>query len=133
VPLLDVGCLPPLSPRMVLSDLSPWLSLVWPRIDALFVGGSTQWKLGPSAEALVAEAKARGKWVHMSRVNSARRIRYAASIGCDSIDGTKWVRWRDAYLDSGLDLAGGPQIAAAPADPAPEQAQPEPLLQPWGR
>ncbi len=44
----------------------------------------------------------------MGRVNSARRIRYAASIGCDSVDGTKWVRWRDAYLDSGLDLTTEP-------------------------
>jgi hypothetical protein len=74
--------------------------------DALFIGASTEWKLGPSAEALVAQAKDRGKWVHMGRVNSHRRIRYAASIGCDSVDGTKWVRWRDAYLDSGLKLVG---------------------------
>lgn len=87
-----------------IEDLQRWLSMAWPRVDALFIGGSTAWKLGASAEALVAEAKRRGKWVHMGRVNSDRRIRYAASIGCDSIDGTKWVRWRDAYLNSGLDL-----------------------------
>jgi hypothetical protein len=89
-----------------LEHLPRWLATAWPRIDALFIGGSTDWKLGPSAEALVADAKSRGKWVHMGRVNSARRIRYAASIGCDSVDGTKWVRWRDAYLDSGLQLVG---------------------------
>ncbi len=88
--------------------LGCWLSLVWPRIDALFIGGSTEWKLGSAAEALVAEAKRRGKWAHMGRVNSARRIRYAASIGCDSVDGTKWVRWRDAYLDAGLGLVTEP-------------------------
>jgi hypothetical protein len=86
-----------------LEDLGRWLSTVWPRIDALFIGGTTDWKLGPAAETLVTEAKARGKWVHMGRVNSGRRIRYAASIGCDSVDGTKWVRWRDVYLDAGLD------------------------------
>lgn len=91
-----------------LEYLGSWLSLLWPRIDALFIGGSTEWKLGPAAQALVAEAKRRGKWVHMGRVNSARRIRYAASIGCDSVDGTKWVRWRDAYLDSGLGLVTEP-------------------------
>jgi hypothetical protein len=91
-----------------LEHLGSWLSLAWPRIDALFIGGSTAWKLGPAAEALVLEARRRGKWVHMGRVNSARRIRYASSIGCDSVDGTKWVRWRDAYLDSGLDLATKP-------------------------
>ena len=91
-----------------LEQLGCWLALAWPRIDALFIGGSTAWKLGPSAEALALEAKRRGKWVHMGRVNSARRIRYAASIGCDSVDGTKWVRWRDAYLRLGLDLTTEP-------------------------
>ena len=27
-------------------------------------------------------------WVHMGRVNSQRRLRYAHAIGCDSVDGT---------------------------------------------
>ena len=57
-------------------------------IDCLFLGGSTDWKLGPGAWDLTQEAKARGKWVHMGRVNSWRRFKYAASIGCDSADGT---------------------------------------------
>lgn len=60
----------------------------WDAFDVLFVGGDTAWKLGPHARRLVAEAKARGKWVHMGRVNSARRLRYADAIGCDSADGT---------------------------------------------
>lgn len=55
---------------------------------AVFVGGSTEWKLGPAARALVAEAKQLGLWVHMGRVNSLRRLRYAQAIGCDSVDGT---------------------------------------------
>ena len=32
----------------------------------------------------------RGLWIHMGRVNSLRRLAYAASIGCHSIDGTQW-------------------------------------------
>lgn len=48
----------------------------------------TEWKLGEAAARLVAAAKARGLWVHMGRVNSYKRIAYAASIGCDSSDGT---------------------------------------------
>lgn len=64
------------------------LPVPWNDIDALFIGGDTAWKLGPAAAALVAEAKSRGKWVHMGRVNSGRRLRYAADIGCDSADGT---------------------------------------------
>lgn len=60
----------------------------WADFDVLFVGGTTGWKLGPHARALVAEAKRRGKWVHMGRVNSERRFEYARAIGCDSADGT---------------------------------------------
>ena len=60
----------------------------WDSFDVLFIGGSTEWKLGPHARALAAEAKRRGKHVHMGRVNSLRRYRYAEAIGCDSVDGT---------------------------------------------
>lgn len=64
------------------------LDVPWREFDVLFVGGDTDWKLGPHARALVAEAKARGKGAHMGRVNSLRRLRYAQAIGCDSADGT---------------------------------------------
>lgn len=62
--------------------------LDWDSFDVLFLGGSDAWKLGEGAAKLVAEAKRRGKWVHMGRVNSYKRYAYAASIGCDSADGT---------------------------------------------
>lgn len=60
----------------------------WGEFDVLFIGGSTEWKLGAAVRGLVAEAKARGKGVHMGRVNSLKRFRYAEAIGCDSVDGT---------------------------------------------
>ena len=72
------------------------ITLPWDEFDVLFIGGDTAWKLGRHARRLVSEAKARGKWVHMGRVNSARRLRYADAIGCDSADGT--------YLAFGPDL-----------------------------
>lgn len=56
--------------------------------DAFFIGGSTKWKLSRMARELAQEAKQRGKWLHMGRVNSLARIHYADSIGCDSVDGT---------------------------------------------
>lgn len=56
--------------------------------DAFFIGGSTAWKLSKAARELAQEAKQRGLWVHMGRVNSLARIHYAESIGCDSVDGT---------------------------------------------
>lgn len=68
----------------------------WDQFDVLFIGGSTEWKLGPHARAAVREAKARGKRVHMGRVNSEKRYRYAAQIGCDTADGT--------YLTFGPDV-----------------------------
>lgn len=64
------------------------LTVPWDLFDVLFIGGSTEWKLGAAAAGLVAEAKRRGKWVHMGRVNSYKRYKYAAGIGCDSVDGT---------------------------------------------
>jgi hypothetical protein len=64
------------------------LAVPWNDFDCLFIGGSTEWKLGPAARRLVAEARRRGKWVHMGRVNSRQRLLYAAGIGCDSVDGT---------------------------------------------
>jgi hypothetical protein len=78
-------------------DRVPWIS-----IEALFIGGTTAWKLGRDARALVAAAKANRKWVHMGRVNTKRRIRYAAQIGCDSIDGTAFSKWPDIYIPKGI-------------------------------
>jgi hypothetical protein len=61
----------------------------WDAFDVLFIGGTTEWKLSEGAYWLVAEAKRQGKWVHMGRVNSRRRIRIAVLAGCDSVDGTQ--------------------------------------------
>lgn len=72
----------------VAQDGQESLPVPWDSFDVLFVGGSTEWKLGRHARALVAEAKRRGVYVHMGRVNSERRWRYAEAIGCDSVDGT---------------------------------------------
>lgn len=64
------------------------LNVPWDDVDWLFVGGSTQWKLGPGAERLIGQAKANGKKVHVGRVNSARRFARFREMGCDSADGT---------------------------------------------
>lgn len=100
-----------------LEDLPPPWSVPWPEFDVFFIGGSTEWKLGPAARGLVREARARGKRIHMGRVNSLRRFRYAEAIGCDSVDGTyltfgprtnlpKLLSWTsETTLD--LDLNGG--------------------------
>lgn len=85
----------------------------WGSIDCLFIGGSTEWKLGEAAREIVAEAKRRGKWVHMGRVNSERRYEYARAIGCDSVDGTYLTFGPDVNLPKLLAwtrLAGQPPL-----------------------
>lgn len=60
-----------------------------PDADAYFVGGSTAFKLSDSATDLIVEAKRRGAWVHMGRVNSKQRLKHAHVRGVDSVDGTR--------------------------------------------
>lgn len=66
------------------------LPVPWNDFDCLFVAGSvkTKWKTSEAAYELVREAKQRGKWVHMGRCNSARRLIASHMAGYDSADGT---------------------------------------------
>lgn len=70
----------------------------WDELDAVFVGGDDDYKLGPVAAAIVRKAKSLGKLAHMGRVNSAKRIAYAHSIGCDSVDGTSMSRFPAKHI-----------------------------------
>ncbi len=62
--------------------------LPWDEFDALFIGGTTDFKLSMKARDFVDEAKALDKWVHMGRVNSYKRMLLAKQWNCDSTDGT---------------------------------------------
>lgn len=66
-------------------------NLPWDAFDALFLGGTTEFKLSDTARRLVAAAVERGKHAHMGRVNSKRRLVTAHSWGCHSVDGTYLV------------------------------------------
>ena len=88
-------------------DVIPWADL-----DAVFVGGSDAFKLGPDAHRIVRAAVERGTPAHMGRVNSHRRIALAAAMGCATSDGTflrravranvpRMLRWFDK-LDRGI-------------------------------
>lgn len=85
-----------------LEDLGPWLERTWHRLSGLFIGGSTEWKLGLAAEHLIRDAKERDKWVHMGRVNGRRRVQYARVVGCDSVDGSSFARFRTTWLPTAL-------------------------------
>lgn len=84
----------------------------WEEIDALFIGGTTDFKMGDEAAEVAREAKRRDKWLHMGRVNSQKRVAYAASLGCDSFDGSGFSKWSKTWLHKGLAWAqGGQQLA----------------------
>lgn len=87
-------------------------SLPWAGISTVFVGGSTEWKLSDAAALIVKEAKDRGRWVHMGRVNTWRRVEYAKSIGVDSIDGTSVSMYTDAHLPRRSEQASSPSQMA---------------------
>lgn len=72
----------------VLQDNQRSADVPWDELHAVFIGGTTSYKLSFKARLLAIEAAERGKWVHMGRVNSLGRLRVAASWGCDSVDGT---------------------------------------------
>lgn len=73
---------------LVAQDGIEHLPIPWESFDVLFIGGGTAWKLSPAVADLAAEARKRGKSIHLGRTNSFKRLRYAASIGCTSADGT---------------------------------------------
>jgi len=74
------------------------LEVPWDAFDVLFIGGTDAFKLGPHAAELAREAKLREKRVHLGRVNSLKRMRYAAWLDCDSADGTYLVFGPDVNL-----------------------------------
>lgn len=75
----------------------------WEAIDAVFIGGTDAFKLGPDAVTIAQAAAERGKWVHWGRVNSGKRLAYCAGTeAADSCDGSSWARWRKTQLDRGL-------------------------------
>lgn len=78
---------------LALQDGQEHLPIPWESIAAIFVGGSTSWKLSDHAMHCVKAAKALGKWVHVGRVNDPARFEYFEEMGADSIDGTGISRY----------------------------------------
>ena len=75
-----------------------------PDFDWMFIGGTTDWKMGIGAKDCIWRAKDMDKPVHVGRVNSIGRFRYFQKLGCDSADGTNPIyepdvarrRWTNA-------------------------------------
>lgn len=105
------------------TDHSCWM---WDEIDALFIGGSTEWKLSAEAAEIARAARAMGKWVHVGRVSSLMRYVHAAvEMEAHSVDGTyitkapdknlenvlSWIRW----VEGGGELFGPVATEVEPA------------------
>ena len=71
----------------VAQDGAEVATMPWPDFDALFIGGTDEFKMSQTAIDIAAEAKRRGMWVHVGRVNSRQRYLRFSSIA-DSADGT---------------------------------------------
>lgn len=89
------------------------LPIPWRQIQAIFVGGSTAFKMSTGARAVICAAQAMEKWVHVGRVNSPGRWEYFEELGVDSIDGTGLSRFSDmrraiynAKLQMSLEIEG---------------------------
>lgn len=81
---------------MTVDEVAHWLGKTW----GLFVGGTTEWKLA-TIHQWGALAKEHGKWCHVGRVNTGKRIRLCHAHGVNSIDGTSVTRFPKTltYLD----------------------------------
>lgn len=91
-----------LRPAYVLQDGQERFAIPWS--PAYFVGGSTSFKLSRTAAMMVRSLKRDGAMIHMGRVNTLDRVRYARDIGCDTIDGTAYSRWGDIFIPRCLDV-----------------------------
>lgn len=90
-------------PALVLQNGMLVSDVPWRELGAVFVGGTTEWKLGQQARDLMGYAKARGLWVHVGRVNSQLRVDQIREMGADSFDGTGFSMFPDINIPKGLD------------------------------
>lgn len=96
-----------------LTDLIPWDDIDW-----IFLGGSTDWKIGYGAERVCKEARVRDKKIHMGRVSSMERMLIANGFGCDTADGTYLRFGTDTNLPSVMEWVD----ATHGRDPLPSYA-----------
>lgn len=72
---------------LVLQNGIERVTIPWDELAAVFVGGDDNFKTSPEAIRAARTAKMLGKWVHVGRVNTARRVFNWLGLA-DSIDGS---------------------------------------------
>lgn len=94
---------------LVCQDGQEALPIPWDEIDAVFIGGSTEWKLSRYAVECIKTAQLLGKWVHVGRVNTPTRFDRFEKLGVDSIDGSGISRF--TYMREDIrDYQPNPQL-----------------------
>lgn len=83
---------------LVCQDGQESLPIPWDNLAAVFIGGSTEWKMGTGAAAIVKTSKIIGKWCHVGRINTPGRLEYFEDIGADSCDGTGLAQYSHMRL-----------------------------------
>lgn len=77
----------------VCQDGSEDVGIPWDECDAVFIGGSTEWKMSQAAAAIVKAGKVLSKHVHVGRINTPRRWKHFEELGADTCDGSGLARY----------------------------------------
>jgi hypothetical protein len=84
---------------LVCQDGQENLPIQWDSIAAVFIGGSTEWKMSDPVAHIIRAAQLLGKRTHVGRVNTPDRWAHFARLGVDTCDGTGASRY-DWMLDA---------------------------------
>lgn len=90
---------------LVLQDGIGSVRIPWDDIVAVFIGGSDAFKVSREAFAAARTAKILGKWVHVGRINTAKRL-YEWLELADSCDGSGMSRFDHMLEDVLAAIAG---------------------------
>ena len=77
---------------LVLQDGIGDFAIPWLHLDAVFIGGSDKFKTSEEAFSAARAAKILGKWVHVGRVNTSKRVEQWMGVA-DSCDGSGMSRF----------------------------------------
>ena len=77
----------------VCQDGQETVNIPWEDITAIFIGGTTEFKMSLCVKQIIKTAQLMEKWIHIGRVNTPGRFEYFDSIGANSIDGTGLSRY----------------------------------------
>ncbi len=86
---------------LVLQDGIGQHNIPWNDLQAVFIGGSDDFKISTEAVNAAKTARILGKWVHVGRVNTVERVNNWIGLG-DSIDGSGISKY-DHMLESVID------------------------------